>query len=420
MVRRGVAAFVTALAILAASVAWAGWLYLHTVADPSRSNRIAHAVLDNPAARHEVAVDISDSIATAANRNLAAQKIPVKVDGGEPSLQAAVEAALADPPIADNIVNAITTEHAEVLGATPAHPATINTALLLADVRAHLAPADPALARELPAVAPAQVRLPTVKVPYARQARRWAQHWDHVLALGALAGLAVGLLLGDRAAVARRWGVWGIGAGLAWAVLPPLAIWAGGTWATRQAAVVRAVVRGATGSVNAAAVFLAAAGAAAVLLSFVVPRFRWAPTSGAHARGRGATRGAGAAPWAGGAGAPRAGMQGQAYAQAAPMRSPMGGRPAADWWAPSPPRTQEVPVTYDRTGHLAARQPAGAGAPAVPGAAPGRATASGPGVPSGAPPSGPGVPAPPPPRPRRPGVSPPLLAHAPDDGARPS
>jgi hypothetical protein len=404
MVGRGVAAVVTALAILAASVAWAGWVYLHTVADPSRSNRIAHAVLDNPAARHEVAVDISDSIATAANRTFAARKVPVKVDGADPSLQAAVEAALADPRIADNIVNAITTEHAEVLGATPSQPATINTALLLAAVRAHLAPADPTLARELPAVAPAQVRLPTVKVPYARQARRWAQRWDRVLALGALAGLALGLLLGDRPAVARRWGAWGIGAGLAWAVLPPLAIWAGDTWAQQQAAVVRAVVRGATGSVNAAAIFLAAAGAAAVLLSFLLPRLgRLAPMPRAHARPRRGAPGGDPAGWAAAA-APYAAPVAPVAPPVAATRPAVGARPATDSWAPSAPRTDEVPVVYDRTGHLPPARPAVAGPPA----------------PEAAPPApGTTVPAPPPPRQRRPGVSQPLLAHAPDDGAPP-
>src|SRR5262249_24083426 len=81
------------------------------------SNRIAHAILDNPAARHELAVDTSESVATAANKQLVAHKLPATVDGADPTLERAVEAALADPRIAANIVDAITADHASVLRA---------------------------------------------------------------------------------------------------------------------------------------------------------------------------------------------------------------------------------------------------------------------------------------------------------------
>jgi hypothetical protein len=417
VVRRTVAGLVTALALLAASVAWAGWVYLHTVADPSRSDRIAHAILDNPAARSEVAADISDSLAAAANKSLAAHHAPLTVDGADPSLRAAVGAALADPRIAANIVDAITAEHAEVLGAAPAHPAAINTALLLTAVRAHLAPVDPQLARALPAVAPSQVRLPAVKVPYARQARRWAQRWDHVLAIGALVGLALGLVLGDRRAVLRRWGTWAIGAGLSWAVLPPLAVWAGDTWAKSQAAVVRAVVRGATGGVTAAAIALVVGGAAAVVVSVLLPRLHGlVPPPSAHAHARG-SRAPGAPP-AAAAGTVAGGTAAAATPAAAPRRW------TTDTWSPSPPRTEEVPVVYDRTGRMAQGPAAPARTPPAdrpvggpPQAAPPPPVPSGPG-PAARPPHTPGppVPAPPPPaRTRRPGVSQPLLANGRDD-----
>ena len=65
MFGRTLARFVTTLSLLAASVAWMGWIYLHTVADPTRSDRIAHAILDDARARHEVAVDISNGLASA-------------------------------------------------------------------------------------------------------------------------------------------------------------------------------------------------------------------------------------------------------------------------------------------------------------------------------------------------------------------
>lgn len=443
---RAVASVVTAIAILAASVAWAGWVYLHTVADPTRSNRIAHAILDNPAARHELAADISDSLATAANKALASHHVTTTVDGGDPTLQAAVEGALSDPRIAANIVDAITAEHARVLGATPAHPAVIDTGQLVTAVRTRLAPADPELARILPTVAPAQVKLPVVKVPYARQARQWAQRWVHVLALGAVAGLLLGLLIGDRAAVLRRWGIWAIGAAASWAVLPPLAVWAGNTWAKSQAAVIRAVVRGATGGVNAVAVTLGLAGVAAVALSFVLPRL----VSAALPSGVSRTR----------PGGPRA--HAVTHAAAAPfppapsVPAPQPGVPASprpataprwgtDTWSPTGPRTEEVPVVYDRSGRLAARAPYGpaAAGPASAVAGPPReapwpspppaspvAPLAAPTSPSaaaareaaadgyGEPPTPSPDPSPRPPGPtraRRPGVSRPLIDPAPDD-----
>jgi hypothetical protein len=415
---KALAGVVTAVAILAASVAWAGWVYLHTVADPSRSNRIAHAILDNPAARHELAVDISESLATAANKALVAHKLPATVDGADPTLEGAVDAALGDPRIAANIVDAITAEHARALGAQPAHPAVIDTGLLLTAVRAHLTPVDPQLARALPTVAPAQVKLPAVKVPFARQARQWAQRWVHVLALGALAGLLLALLIGERAAVLRRWGIWAISAAALWAVLPPLAVRAGDSWAKSQAAVIRAVVRGATGGVNTAAVMLAVGGIAAVVVSIALSRLGgFALPSVAGGSGPPAAR----AP------APQASSGWAPTPSAAPVPSPSPAGPppaparwATDTWSPQGPRTEEVPVIYDRSGRLPQQ---GGGVP-VAGAAAGP-VANAPPTPSGsAAPVEPSsasadpsplpreVPEPPPPRARpsrRPGVSRPLL-----------
>jgi hypothetical protein len=65
MLGRTLSRLLCTLAILAASVAWIGWLFLHTAGDPNRSDRIAHAILDDPRARQEVAADIAKGIAGA-------------------------------------------------------------------------------------------------------------------------------------------------------------------------------------------------------------------------------------------------------------------------------------------------------------------------------------------------------------------
>ena len=271
MFTHSVARVVTAVALLAASAAWAGWVYLHTAADPTRSDRIAHAILADPQARHEVAADVADGLAGPTNKVLTSHGQPAVADGGDPALQSAVDAALADPRITANLIDAISAEHARALGVAPAHPASVDTGPLIAAVRAHLLPVEPGVAQAIPAIAASQIHLPTARIPYARQLRTWTKRWARVLALGACAGLILALLIGERAEVLRRAGFWALGAALAWALLPPLVAWAGHHWIRSQAAVIRAVLRGATGSVTAAATVLALAGAAGVAVSYLAP-----------------------------------------------------------------------------------------------------------------------------------------------------
>jgi hypothetical protein len=342
MFGRTLARFLTTLSLLAASVAWMGWIYLHTVADPTRSDRIAHAILDDPRARHEVAVDISNGLASATDKALKSHGAPAVVDGGDPALQSAVEASLADPRIAANLVDAISAEHAQALGETPAHPATINTALLVAAVRAHLLPVEPTVARALPTLGPSEIKLPAARVPFARQLRSFANRWVRLLALGAVGGAILAFLIGDRPGVLRRVGFWAIGAGLTWAVLPRLLAWGGDHWVRSQAAVIRAVLQGATGSVTAEASVLVAVGVAAVVVSYAAPQVLGVLSIGDKR---------------GGAGRPPVASSPTPHA-AAPsvmtaMRSPdRRSAPRTDTWTPHRDQPGDVPVVYDRHGQL--------------------------------------------------------------------
>jgi len=358
MFGRTVARFLITLALLAASVAWLGWLFLHTAGDPTRSDRIAHAILDNPAARHEVAVDIADALAGATNKVLTAHHLPAVADGADPALQSAVDASLADPRIAANLVDAISAEHAEALGETPAHPPAIDTALLVTAVRAHLLPVEPALARAIPAVGPAAIKLPTAHIPFARQVRTAAKRWVGILALGAVAGLLAALLLGDRAQVLRRAGWWAIGAGLSWAIVPRAIAWAGGRWVPSQAAVIRAVVQGAAGAVTATATALALGGVAAVVAGYVVPRVFSGSTGAAPTRrtGRGramAAAAVGAPPPPAAAGTWSASAPAGAYIRrSVPRGGSARGGPQTDTWTPHADRPPERPLVYDGNGQM--------------------------------------------------------------------
>jgi hypothetical protein len=350
MFGRILARVVTSLALVAASVAWMGWIYLHTAADPTRSDRIAHAILDDPRARHEVAVDISNGLASAANKALKSHGLPATVDGADPALESAVEAALAEPAITANLIDAISAEHALALGETPAHPAAIDTALLVSAVRAHLLPVEPGVARAIPLIGPSEIKLPSAKIPYARKLRLWANRWVRLLALGAAAGVLLALLIGDRVVVVRRAGFWAIGAGLTWAVMPRLLAWAGGKWVQSQAAVIRAVLQGATGSVTATATTLAVIGLACVVVSYAAPQLLGVisigdvPRRRAHRRGTTppAAPSASAPPLA----RPLAGTRG-----ASPLRPTA---PRTDTWTPHDDTPREAPVVYDKEGRFTA------------------------------------------------------------------
>jgi hypothetical protein len=354
MFGQAIARFVTTLALLAASAAWVGWLYLHTVADPTRSDRIAHAILTDPRARHEVAADIANGLAGATNKVLTTHGQPAVADGADPALQSAVDAALADPHISANLVDAISAEHAIALGAVPAHPPTIATGPLVTAVRAHLLPVEPAVARAIPTVGAGDIHLPTARVPYAHQLRTWARRWTGVLALGACAGLIAAVLIGDRASVLRRAGFWALGAALTWALLPPLITLAGDHAIRSQAAVIRAVVRGAAGPVTATAAALAVAGAAAVAVSYLAPQLLGSIRGGRPRSGAPAPRAPLTPPFSAPAvGATPPVMAGSATSGAwFPSR---GGSPPTDTWTPHDPNPPPPPVVYDQHGRFGDR-----------------------------------------------------------------
>src|SRR4051812_31649240 len=166
MIRRAVARLLTVVALLAASVAWAGWVYLHTAGDPSRAPQVARAVLADPSARRELATDVTSAVADAANKALANAATPAKpaprIDGDNPTLRAAVDAALADPRVVATVVDALAAAQSAALGVAPAHPATIDSAVVGAVVREKLTAANPTLGAALPVLPVASIKVPVL------------------------------------------------------------------------------------------------------------------------------------------------------------------------------------------------------------------------------------------------------------------
>ena len=130
MVRQTITRLVVSVALVAASCAWAGWVFLHSVGDPHRAERIANAILDSSDARDEIAGPITDQL--------------LEQVGIAPSQKAlvrdAVTSVLADPTVAENFVAAFGSAQANALGVDDPRPTTIDVGALTTAVRERLAP----------------------------------------------------------------------------------------------------------------------------------------------------------------------------------------------------------------------------------------------------------------------------------------
>jgi hypothetical protein len=71
----------------------------------------------------------------------------------------------------------------------------------------------------------------------------------------------------------RRAGLWGVGAGLSWVLVPRLITWSTRRWAASQASMISAVVHGAAGAVSAVATGLVVVGLATIVASLISAMF---------------------------------------------------------------------------------------------------------------------------------------------------
>jgi hypothetical protein len=277
MLSRGFSRILVGIALLCASVAWTGWVLLQTVADPSRSTRIAEAVLDDPEARDQLADNLASALANAVNAATSSASAGTgttlpRINGDDPTLRRAVSAALADPAVVRDLAEALAAAHGNLLGVEPKQPAEIDTTLLTNAVTKELGPLNPALAKQISGALPESIDLPEVEIPLAGRLRDFA-----TAAVPRLTILAIGLgvlafVTGDRPRVLRRVGTWAVGAGLLWVVLPRVIVWAAERWMPGSAAVVRAVLTGTTGVVTAMATILFLCGVGAVGASIALAR----------------------------------------------------------------------------------------------------------------------------------------------------
>lgn len=277
---RGFARALTGLALLCASFAWAGWIYLHTIGDPHRLERVATAVVDDPSARAEIAASFTGQL--------------VESLGIDPELQPVVESAvvgaLSDPRVTDDVIAAIGASHANALGVDDDRSTTIDTAGFMVAVRDQLVQISPEAAELVPVEGVGELTLPRFQPPGVGTLRRIAEPAVNTLALVALGLLGLSLLLGDRRATLRRYGVWALCSGLGWLLVPLIVNAAARTWADGVDAIVAAALTESRRTVLPVAMAIAASGAVALIVS-LLPSLGSATSPGQAAQGSAAHAG---------------------------------------------------------------------------------------------------------------------------------
>ncbi|MEZ5250529.1 MAG: hypothetical protein R2713_15360 [Ilumatobacteraceae bacterium] len=273
---------VASLAVLCASLSWAGWVFLHTIGDPTRAEDVATAVLDDPRSREQIATSFALQF--------------VRASGIERSnidlVEQTIDTALGDPRVSTDVIAAFGAAHANALGVDDERDTTIDTNAMLTSIREQLAAVDPELATQLPdGVLPA-VTLPTFHPPGVESARRVAESATAALAIAAAALAVVAFAFGDRRGVLRRIGLWGVVSGVAWVLLPIAVVAGARAWASDVDGIVEAAVRASVDDVVPVAVALVVGGVIALVLSFVPAlwgeRRRVPPALGGAAAGAGA------------------------------------------------------------------------------------------------------------------------------------
>jgi hypothetical protein len=241
------------------------------VGDPARGEQLATAVLADDDARAEVVAPITNAI-------LLTTGVPA---AQRPLVAGQVDALLRDPDGARAFIAPFAGSWARMLGEDDPRPAELD----LVPIVGRLAVDVPGLDGSLPAaevleggeaLGAGAVGVPVAGVPLPRVSLDWMADVRNgiVAATIPLAIVAAGFataafVVGERRRVLRRVGVWGVLAGSAAVVIPPLVVWAARTWATSADAVVDVLARESVSDVLPIAIVLVVGGLVAMALSFV-------------------------------------------------------------------------------------------------------------------------------------------------------
>ncbi len=255
--------FLVSITLLCASLAWGGWVFLHSVGDPHRFEQIATSILGSTNARSEIAKSVTDQLT---NINLLTPEQRTAV-------RSAVADALADPRIVDNFVAAFGSAQSSALGIPDPRPSAIDVGALVAVLRERLATTQPALAASIP-ISTQTVELPKIKSNALADLRKAANTWTGWLALLSITSLVALMIFGDRRVVLRSYGFWAILTGAFWAIGPRLAPWIAHRSAPQADGLVKATIDAVAGPITTAATILLISGVIAFVVRAVFLRRR--------------------------------------------------------------------------------------------------------------------------------------------------
>lgn len=258
--RRALAAAVLGISLWLGSLAWSGFVLLHTVLDPDRSQAVAESLFQDPAVRAQLVENIADGVEAA---------LPSVVPVGRDTVESTATDALDSPAVEAVFVESFVRTHRAFLGEGEA-PDAVDAGAFGTAARSTLVDRYPQLDAVLPEAPEVAVPLPTERVPNLGPVRDLLVAVVPLLAALSAVGIALALLVtSNRPAVVRRAGVWAIGLSafvlvVAYGV-PALA----DRYASGQSAVIGALVRAMAETTRVPAVTLCAVGVAAVVASLV-------------------------------------------------------------------------------------------------------------------------------------------------------
>jgi hypothetical protein len=259
-VRRVLAGLILALSLLVASLAWSGFVLLHTALDPGRSDRLADQMLDNTVLRGVLVEAIADSVESGVPRSVAVSRSQI---------EAAADVALEDPRVEAVVRDGIVRMHHNALQGVD-EPVTVDPSAFGAAARDALVRSHPELATVLPQVPPTAITLPDAGLGFLGDLRDFLDRTVDLAAAASVAGILLALLLTtNRPAVLRRVGIWAIAASAFWLLLAYGVPWAAEQVIPDSGALLAAGLDVFLGAMVVPALLLAGAGAVLLGISVV-------------------------------------------------------------------------------------------------------------------------------------------------------
>lgn len=245
------------LALVVASVAWAGFVFTNTIGDPGRGERIASAVLRDDAARAEIAAPITTAV-------IGTGLIPGEL---QPVVATQVDVVLRDPAGARAFIDPFAGSWARLLGEADERSPVVDVAPILDEILVPVIGQNPGGASTFPVPG---VPIPSVELGWMASVRAAVEALVLPLTLLAALLFVAAYMIGERARVLRRFGWWAITAGVTWVVIPPILTWIARRWAPGADAVVAVITEEAVSGLVAVALTLMAGGAMALGMALLV------------------------------------------------------------------------------------------------------------------------------------------------------